>query len=159
MRDVFPKSAAWRCNRAAGFRQWPSSNTRYGTPMNPSFAQLRRTLYGIACACSISTVALAQDAGLELAAARQAVERATQADADQYAPDRLDSARQQLEQAQRAAMDKREKKLAPAMAKRAEVDADLARALSEEAVAAATLRQRQSEVEQLQHALSEGEGH
>ena len=126
--------------------------------MNPSFAQLRCALYAMACALSFSTPALAQDAGQELAAARQAVERATQADADQYAPDRLDSARLQLEQAQRAALDKREKKLAPAMAKRAEVDADLARALSEEAVAAATLRQRHSEVEQLQRTLSEGEG-
>lgn len=129
----------------------------YGSPMKPSFAHLRLPLYGVACALLLSSSVLAQEAMPELAAARQAVERATLADADQYAPDRLDSARQQLEQAQRASLDRREKKLAPAMAQRAEVDADLARALSEEAVAKALLQQRKGEVDQLQAALAQGE--
>jgi hypothetical protein len=44
------------------------------------------------------------------------------------------------------------------MALRAAADADLARAQSEEAVANAELRQRRSEVEQLQRSLAEGEG-
>lgn len=131
----------------------------HGTPMNPSFAQIRHSLYVIACAFALSGPAFAQDpAAAELAAARLAVERAGQADADQYAPDMLASARQQLEQAQRAALDRRERKQAPAMALRAAADADLARALSEEAVANAQLQQRQAEVDQLQHTLATGEG-
>lgn len=130
----------------------------HGTPMNPSFAQIRRTLYVIACAFAFSAPVLAQDAAVELAAARQAVERATQADADQYAPDMLADARQGLEQAQRAALDRRERKQAPALALRAAADADLARALSEEAVANAQLQQRRAEVEQLQRTLATGEG-
>ncbi len=131
----------------------------HGTPMNPSFAQMRHSLYVIACAFALSGPAFAQDpAALELAAARMAVERADQADADQYAPGMLANARQQLEQAQRAAQDRRERKQAPVMALRAAADADLARALSEEAVANAQLQQRQAEVARLQRTLATGEG-
>lgn len=132
----------------------------HGTPMKPSFAQLRRSLYVIACAFALSGSAFAQDpAAAELAAARLAVDRADQADADQYAPEMLAAARQQLEQAQRSAQDRRERKNAPALALRAVADADLARALSDEAVANAQLQQRQAEVLQLQRSLGTGEDH
>ena len=101
---------------------------------------------------------MAQDpAAADLLAAQQAVERADRADADQYAPDSMALARQQLEQAQRAAGDRRERKQAPLLAQRAAVDADLARAQSEEAVAQAMLAQRKAEVERLQRQLATGE--
>lgn len=125
--------------------------------MKASFAYLRSTLYGVACALALAGPALAQDAAVELAAARQAVERAIAADADHYAGDRMAAAQQLLEQAQRAALDKRERKQAPALARRAEVDADLARVLSEEAVANALLQQRKAEVAELQAGLADGE--
>ena len=127
--------------------------------MKASFAQLRRLLYVTACATALSGSAFAQDpASADLLTAQQAVERADRADADQYAPDLMALARQQLEQAQRAAGDRRERKQAPMLAQRAAADADLARAQSEEAVAQAQLAQRQAEVQQLQRQLATGEG-
>jgi hypothetical protein len=126
--------------------------------MKPSFAQLRRLLYVTACAYALCASAWAQDpAAADLLAAQQAVERADRADADQYAPDTVALARQQLEQAQRAAGDRRQRKQAPLLAQRAAADADLARARSEEAVAQAMLAQRQAEVERLQRQLATGE--
>ncbi|WP_045757025.1 DUF4398 domain-containing protein [Xanthomonas albilineans] len=103
--------------------------------------------------------AFAQVASPELMAAQQAVQRAIQADADQYAPDLIASARQGLEQAQQAASDRRQRKAAPQLALRVAADADLARARSEEAVANAQLKQRQAEVAQLEHTLGTGEAH
>ena len=126
--------------------------------MKPSFAQLRRFLYVTACASALCASAWAQDpAAADLLAAQQAVERADRADADQYAPDMMALARQQLEQAQRAAGDRRERKQAPLLAQRAAADADLARAQSNDAVAQATLAQRKAEVERLQAQLATGE--
>ena len=124
-----------------------------------SFAQMRHGLYVMALAFALSAplAALAQDGALELSRARQAVDRATQADADQYAPDLINLARQGLEQAQRAAGDRRERKNAPVMAQRAAADADLARARSEEATATAQLQLRRNEVNQLQRQLETGE--
>ena len=78
------------------------------------------------------------------------------ADADQYAPELLDSARTALTRAQVAAANRRERKLVPALALRATVDADLARARSEEAVANARLQQRRQEIGELQRTLGEG---
>lgn len=128
--------------------------------MKPSFAHLRRFLYVTACASALCASAMAQDpAAADLLAAQQAVEHADRADADQYAPDTMALARQQLEQAQRAAGDRRERKQAPLLAQRAAADADLARAQSEEAVALAMLAQRKAEVERLQRQLATGEGH
>ncbi|KRG73701.1 membrane protein [Stenotrophomonas chelatiphaga] len=120
---------------------------------------MRHGLYVMALAFALSAplAALAQDGALELSQARQAVDRATQADADQYAPDLINLARQGLEQAQRAAGDRRERKNAPAMAQRAAADADLARARSEEATATAQLQLRRNEVNQLQRQLETGE--
>ncbi|MCD7099181.1 DUF4398 domain-containing protein [Stenotrophomonas sp. MMGLT7] len=125
--------------------------------MNPSFAQMRRSLYVIGCASALSFAAPAQVLPPELLAAEQAVARAAQADADQYAPDLLAQARQGLENAQRAALDRRERKQAPVLAQRAAADADLARSRSEEAVASAQLEQRRAEVRQLQRTLGTGE--
>ena len=101
---------------------------------------MRHGLYVMAFAFALSAPAWAQDAALELAQARQAVDKATQADADQYAPDLIGLARQGLEQAQRAA-----------------ADADLARVRSEEATVTAQLQLRRNEVNQLQRQLSTGE--
>ena len=125
--------------------------------MKPSFAQIRRALYVTVCALALSGAAQAQDGALELMQAQQAVDKATQADADQYAPDLIAVARQGLEQAQRAAGDRRERKNAPILAVRATVDADLARARSEEATATAQLQLRRNEVTQLQRQLATGE--
>lgn len=127
--------------------------------MKPSFAQLRRFLYVTACASALCAGAwAAQDpAAADLLAAQQAVDRADRADADQYAADTMAMARQQLEQAQRAAGDRRERKQAPLLAQRAAADADLARVRSEEAVVQAALAQRQAEVERLQRQLGTGE--
>lgn len=126
-------------------------------PMKPSFAQIRRALYVTVCAFALSGAVQAQDGALELMQARQAVDKATQADADQYAPELIAVARQGLEQAQRAAGDRRERKNAPMLAVRATVDADLARARSEEATATAQLQLRRNEVTQLQRQLATGE--
>ncbi len=125
--------------------------------MKPSFAQIRRALYVTVCALALSGAAQAQDGALELMQAQQAVDKATQADADQYAPDLIAVARQGLEEAQRAAGDRRERKNAPILAVRATVDADLARARSEEATATAQLQLRRNEVSQLQRQLATGE--
>ncbi|MCC4599013.1 DUF4398 domain-containing protein [Xanthomonas melonis] len=94
----------------------------------------------------------------ELIAAEQAVQRATQADADQYAPDLVNLARQELMQAQQAQLDKRQRKQVPQIALRAAADADLAKARSEQAVVSAQLEQRRREVAQLQTTLNTGEG-
>ncbi len=120
---------------------------------------MRHALYvtALAFALSAPAIALAQDGALELAQARQAVEKATQADADQYAPDLINLARQGLEQAQRAAGDRRERKNTPAMALRVAADADLARVRSEEATATAQLQLRRNEVTQLQRQLETGD--
>lgn len=101
---------------------------------------------------------MAQVQGAELAAAEQAVQRATQADADQYAADLISQARQELMQAQQAALDRGQRKQVPQLALRAAADADLARARSEEAVVAAQLQQRRSEVAKLQSSLTSKEG-
>lgn len=122
--------------------------------MMASFAQMRRSLYVTACAFALSAPAFAQVAPPELASAEQAVQQATQADADQYAPDLVNLARQELMQAQQAALDRRERKQAPRLALRAAADADLARARSEEAVAQAQLEQRRAEVARLQSSLN-----
>lgn len=91
----------------------------------------------------------------ELAAAQQAVNRADQADADQYAPELLNSARSALAQAQAAAATRSDRKRVPELAARASADADLARARSNEAVANAQLRQRRQEIGELQRSLGQ----
>lgn len=122
-----------------------------------SFAQIRLPLYVMVAALTVAGGSAfpirAQTATTpELETARQAVERADQADADQYAPDRMAVARQLLAQAQ-AAQSGRDKKLALDLAIRAAADADVARALSLEAVANADLQQRRAEIADLQRKL------
>jgi hypothetical protein len=130
--------------------------------MHRSFAQFRRflcvTVGAFALLAAFAAPLHAQAVLVpELVAAQQAVNRADQADADQYAPELLASARTALEQAQAAAANRRERKLAPGLALRATVDADLARARSEEAVANARSQQRRQEIDELQRTLGEGE--
>jgi len=118
---------------------------------------MRQRLSVTALAFALSGAAFAQDGALELAQARQAVDRATRADADQYAPDLIGLARQGLEQAQRASAGGRsERREAPGLAQRAAADADLARVRSEEATAVAQLQLRRNEVTQLERQLQEG---
>lgn len=128
-------------------------NPANGSPMTASFAYLSRSLYAITCALALSLPAMAQEAAADLAAAGVAVQRATEADADQYAADLVTQARQSLAQAQAAAADRRQRKQAPLLAQRAAAEADLARVLSEEAVANADLQQRRAEISQLQRSL------
>ena len=72
---------------------------------------------------------------------------------DVYKRQLLDSARTALAQAQAAAASRRDRKLAPELATRALLDADLARARSNEAVARAEWQQRRSEINELQRNL------
>ncbi len=126
--------------------------------MNRSFAQFRRILcvmVGVFALQAIAAAPLHAQSAIpaEVTAAQQAVNRADQADADQYAPELLNTARQSLAQAQAALASRRDRKLAPELALRAAVDADLARVRSNEAVASAQLQQRRAEIGELQRAL------
>ncbi len=126
--------------------------------MNRSFAQFRRSLCVMVGAFAVLAAFLAPAfaqaaAAPELATAQQAVNRADQADADQYAPELLASARTALAQAQAAAASRRDRRRAPDLALRATVDADLARARSNEAVAQALVQQRRQEISELQRTL------
>ena len=126
--------------------------------MHRSFAQFRRSLCvtvgAFAIALALVVPVAAQDAPMpELLAAQQAVSRADQADADQYAPDLINAARSGLAQAQAAVSSRRDRKLAPPLALRAAADADLARVRSNEAVANAELQQRRTEISELQRTL------
>lgn len=130
---------------------------RHGTPMTVSFAHFRLSLHVMAAAVVLTAVTSAplraQSAATpELEAAVQAVQRADQADADQYAPEPLNAARQALAQAQ-AAQAARDKKRVLDLSLRATVDADLARARSQEAIALAEVQQRRAEIAELQRTL------
>lgn len=126
--------------------------------MKPSFAQIRIPLYAIAVTFAAIAAAHAQQALPGIGDAQLAVDRATQADADQYAPDLIASARAHLEQAQAASMDRRAQKQVPALATQAALEADLARARSQEAVASAKLAQRRADIQQLQRTLEGNAG-
>ena len=131
--------------------------------MLSSFAQFRQSLCALACAILLSMAAtspvLAQDAGATaVAAAQQAVNRADQADADQYAPDLLNAARSGLERAQAAAANRSERRQVPGLAARAAADADLARARSNEATASARLQQNRAEISELELRLGQEPG-
>ena len=89
---------------------------------------------------------------LELNTAQQAVVRATGADADQYAREQIELARQALSRAQ-SAMAQGDNDNARAYALAAAADADLARALSLEALATAQVAQRRAEVQRLRREL------
>lgn len=125
----------------------------------PSFAHFRKRLYALVLAFALPVTALAQDLP-EVQQAEQAIQQAQQADADHYAPDLLEEARQTLIQAQLAASGSRsERRQAPALAERAIADADLARVRSERASIDAGLLQRRNEIADLRQRLGlDGEG-
>lgn len=88
----------------------------------------------------------------EVAAAEQAVSRASSADADQYAAQEIATARSELTQSQ-AAMAARKHKDALALALAAEADGDLAYQRSRAAQTRAELSQRRSEIAELRRRL------
>lgn len=120
--------------------------------MMPSFSHLHRLLAGTVLACALAACATLPPPTSELNAAQQAVVRATGADADQYARDQIELARQGLSRAQ-AAMANGDNDNARAFALAASADADLARALSLEALATSQVAQRRAEVQRLQRQL------
>ncbi len=120
--------------------------------MMPSFSHLHRLLAGTVLACALAACATLPPPTSELNAAQQAVVRATGADADQYARDQIQLARQGLSRAQ-AAMANGDNDNARAFALAASADADLARALSLEALATSQVAQRRAEVQRLQRQL------
>lgn len=141
--------------RGAGFRQWPHPQKDAAFPMNdPSFAHFRRCLYALALAVALPSLAVAQ-ALPEVQRAEQAILQAQQADADHYARELIDGARQTLVRAQAAATSSRrsERRQAPALARRAAVDADMARVLSEQARLEAGVLQRRNEIAELRQRL------
>ncbi len=120
--------------------------------MYSSFAQFRTLLAGTVLACVLGACATLPPPTNELAAARQAVSRATDVDADQYASAQLATARDGLSRAQ-VAMAEGRNDVARALALAAQSDADLAIALSAQAKTAAELSQRQNEVRSLRDRL------
>lgn len=127
--------------------------------MNRSFAQFRWLLCAACLAFMAAPLASAQEAApAELAAAQAAVQRATDADADQYAPDLIQTARDKVSQAQALAEARSGRKQAPLVALQAQADADLARARSEQATVQAKLAQEQSEIDRLRKAVNQPEG-
>lgn len=120
--------------------------------MHSSFAQFRTLLAGTVLACVLGACVTLPPPTNELAAARQAVSRATDLDADQYASEQLSTARDGLGRAQLALSEGRND-VARALAGAAHSDADLAIALSAQAKTNIELAQRQSEVRQLRDRL------
>ncbi len=106
----------------------------------------------IACAAGCATLPPPTQ---ELAAARQAVNRAESADADQYASEAISLARSELAQAQ-TAMDAGRANEARQMALAAAAAGDLAHARSRERVSEQQLQQRRQEISQLQQRLQNG---
>src|SRR3546814_14664776 len=105
-------------------------------PMATNFAQSRSGLQVLAFATGLALTACASlpPPTAELATARQAVARAGNADADQYAADEVSQARRALELAQAAMAQGREDD-ARSLAVQAAAVADLAHAYSRKAVA------------------------
>jgi len=128
-------------------------------PMTTSFAQIRSALQASALGAVLALTACASlpPPTAELAAAQQAVARAGNADADQYAGDDYAQARQALEQAQSAMAAGREDD-ARALAAQATAGADLANARSHEAVASTELAQRRAEIADLKKRLRMEDG-
>lgn len=120
-----------------------------------SFAYFTRRLCALALASGLAVTAHAQVASPEIQRAEQAVMQAQQADADHYAPDLLDLARQSLMQAQAGiqSRSRNDRRQALDLALRAAVDADLARARSLQIQADSALQQRQTEIVDLRRQL------
>lgn len=122
--------------------------------MRPSFAQFHPTLHGLITGLALSLGACASlpPPTAELDSARQAVARAADADADQYAQAELAQARSELEHAQAAMARKRDDEARNA-ALGAAADADLAYTLSRAAVTRAEFTQQQAEIAELRARL------
>ena len=121
-----------------------------------SFAQFRCCLWALVAATGLAVTAQAQVvASPDVQRAQRAVQQAQDADADQYAPELLESARQRLIQAQAGAMSRSrgDRREAEQLAREVAADADLARARSERAQAEAALAQRRAEIEGLRRSL------
>lgn len=122
--------------------------------MRPSFAQIRSALHACLCGCVLALTACASlppPTG-EINAAQQAVARAGNADADQYANDELTRARSALAAAQSAMAAGREQE-ARTLATRSTALADLAHARSRDAAAQNELSQRRAEIADLRQRL------
>ena len=129
--------------------------------MNRSFAQIRPWLYAGALATAQALV-LAGCASLppptaELSSARQALNRAEGADANQYSPAAVEAARSGLSRAQ-AAMSEGDEDDARTLALAAAADADLAYAESRAQVTQQEYRQRRGEVADLRQRLQVDDG-
>ena len=122
--------------------------------MATSFAYFRTTLQALVFGCVLVLTACATTPPPtgELATARQSVSRASDADAEQYAPAELARAGELLSQAQASMADGREAE-ARDLALRATALADLALARSRDAAARAELEQRRAEVADLRQRL------
>jgi hypothetical protein len=135
------------------------SRIRRAAPMNPSFAYFQnRRLAPLSLAALL--LALAGCATVppptgELAAAEQAVMRAADADADQYAPDILGTARMELSQAQAATAAGRNRE-ARDQALAAAAAAMQARELSRAQVLRNQYSQRSDEIRRLREQLGVG---
>lgn len=122
--------------------------------MRQSFAHFRTALYApVLCGALLAAgCATLPPPTAELDAARQAVTRAESADADQYAPDALATARDGLQRAQ-AAMQRGRDDEARDAALAAAADADLARVRSSAARTRADYLQKQAEIAELRTRL------
>lgn len=126
--------------------------------MAASFAQFRFALQALACGCVLALTACASTPPPtgELNAAQQAVSRAADADADQYAATDLSRARALLTQAQGAMAEGREAE-ARDLALRSAALGGLALARSREAATGAELEQRRAEIADLRQRLRLGD--
>jgi len=124
--------------------------------MRPSFAHFSGTQHaricGLVIAFALSACASTPPPTNELAAAQQAVSRAENADADQYAAAELAAARNALRAAQ-AAMARGDDEQARALADSAAADGELAFARSRAATTRAEIEQRRSEITALRQRL------
>lgn len=122
--------------------------------MRKSFAQIPRFWHVCVLALTLTACASLPPPTAQLAAAEQALLRADALDADQYASTELLRAREGFAQAQHA-MSMGHDSDARRFALLAEADAELAQALSRQAVVQQQLRQRRAQVQELERALRE----
>lgn len=125
--------------------------------MTASFAQFRLPLLAAVLASALAGCASTPPPTGELSAAQQAVMRADEADADQYAPQDLNAARSALSGAQ-GALSQGKDEDARRLALTATAEADLALARSREAKTSAELNQRRAEIAELRRRLQNGAG-
>jgi hypothetical protein len=130
------------------------TRNRHGPPMATSFAYFRTPAQALIVGCVLALTACASTPPPtgELNAAQQAVARASDADAEQYAPEDLQRARSLLTQAQAAMAERREAE-ARDLAVRSAALAGLAQARSRAAATDAELGQRRAEIADLRQRL------